>query len=221
MDMFDYLVGLGNTDFRKVLRTPTGISLMLSNLLTIILAFLFSWEVSTILIIFWVEGLIMTLFAYFRIRSLKSFSTEGYFIKGRQAPETEKTRNSFADSFLALSLLLNAGTGMALSVLIIMGTQHSFARTNPFAGIPFILLMAGVFFVNQLYSHNYTQKHPKNKPKIKAIEDSIIQRFFLMETVIMLGGLFFIFTSLQGIPLLLFLLLKTFADMQSYGKTLI
>lgn len=171
--------------------------LLFSNSATIGYAVLENWPLNTIMTVYWVQSVIIGFFNVVRIRSLKKFSTEGFYINSRSVLPTEKTKKSTA-SFFALHygffhliyavFLLQDLTGVSLH---------------------YVLFGSSVFFVDHLFSFRYNQK--KDAEKIQNIGRLMFfpyARIIPMHLVILASG---VFTSGTA-SLILFLALKTGAD---------
>ena len=57
-------------------------SLVISNLITIIFAFVERWNILTIMWIYWIQSMIIGLSNFIRILTLKDFSTKGFRLGG-------------------------------------------------------------------------------------------------------------------------------------------
>ena len=64
------------------------LTLLLSNLLTLILAVAYQWPVAQILWIYWAQSVIIGISNVIRMLRLKEFSTKGIKMNGKPVPET-------------------------------------------------------------------------------------------------------------------------------------
>ena len=70
-------------NLKQGLMDPTLFSLILSNLITIGFALALNLDIMTILWVYWSQSVIIGLFNFFRILSLKNFSSRGLKVNGR------------------------------------------------------------------------------------------------------------------------------------------
>ncbi len=82
-------------------KDPTR-SLVLANAVTIVMALVFSWPVSTLLIPYWLQCGVIGYFSQKRIRMLHEFvDFDGAEIKGDFGPKTEEAKREAANLFIA------------------------------------------------------------------------------------------------------------------------
>jgi hypothetical protein len=171
--------------------------LILTNGATIYVALSRNWSLLTIMIVYWVQSVIIGTFNFFRILSLREFSTENFYINDRQAPPTEKTKHStayffafhygFFHAIYALFLLTNAGS----------------------VNVLYILTGGLIFVVDHFFSFRYNRKRDeKKKRNIGTLMFFPYARIIPMHLVIVFYGVFLS----GGGPLIAFLGLKTAAD---------
>jgi hypothetical protein len=171
--------------------------LLFSNSVTIGYAVVEVWPLTTIMIVYWVQSIIIGSFNVVRILSLKTFSTEGFYVDGRSVQPTEKTKKSTA-SFFGLHygffhfiygvFLLQDLTGVNLQ---------------------YVLFGGFIFFVDHLFSFKYNQKRDERKiQNIGRLMFFPYARIIPMHLVILASGVFASGTA----SLFLFLVLKTAAD---------
>lgn len=181
-----------------ILTDSSALSLLFSNVLIIILAMVQRWEISTVLWTYWLQSIIIGLFNFLRILSLKNFSTKNFSINNQPALPTSQTKTFTAFFFvfhygffhfvyaIFLSIFLNSGQPLDLNYLFLGGL---------------------IFFLNHFFSywHNRTIGEQKIQ-NIGQLMFAPYARIIPMHLIIVLGA--FIGQS----ALLIFLLLKTAVD---------
>jgi hypothetical protein len=78
----------------------SSIGLLISNLLTLIVALTLKWPLASIIVPYWIQSLVIGWYARKRILSLKNFSTSGFTYNDNPVPENEKGKNSTAFFFV-------------------------------------------------------------------------------------------------------------------------
>lgn len=168
--------------------------LLFSNIITIFFAITENWDLSNIMWIYWFQSIIIGFFNFIRILQLKEFSTEGVVINGLPAQPTQNTKFSLAFFFLLHYGLFHFG------YLIFL-----LANTPNFIEVKHILPLALLFFINHLFSYFYNKPRDTKKQNIGSLMFYPYVRIIPMHLTIIFGYQF-------GGGLLLFLVLKTFAD---------
>jgi len=190
-----------NTGYR--LRTDHSIRLLLlSNLIVIALALVQRWSMGELLWIYWWQNMIIGFFNWRRILALKSFSTKGFKINGRQAEATPKTQKSTAWFFL-----FHYGAFHLFYAIFLI---TSIPETSPY----FMLHGAvglGIFLFNHAFSYRYNKEQDAaGNPNIGTLMFFPYARIIPMHLIIILGA------AISGEStwlLFVFLTLKTAADM--------
>lgn len=77
----------------------SGIGILVSNLLVIVLAVVEGWSLGSMMVIYWVQSVIIGIFHVFRMLLLRSFCTEGFTSNGTRVPENAKGKWSTAVFF--------------------------------------------------------------------------------------------------------------------------
>jgi hypothetical protein len=179
--------------------------LILSNAITIVLAVAFNWNFFVILWTFWIQSVLIGIFNFFRIITLKNFSVEGFRISGFQ---TNKT--AFTKIFAAFFFAFHYGF-FHLIYAVFLGVFTFASKSLSFSDVFFIFFAGLIFFFNHLFSFFYF----KNKEKtwrLKTIFFFPYARIIPMHLIIIFGGPF-LALGMASVPLLVgFLLLKTGAD---------
>jgi len=195
----DLISSLQNDSSAKVL--------VLSNLITIVLAVVFNWSLMIILWGYWCQSIIIGFFNFLRILSLKDFSTEGLKINGVKGQPSATTGIKF---FIAIFFAIHYGI-FHLVYALFLGLFTFVSQSISPVDFGYIFLMAGIFFLNHLFSFLHFKDKPK-KHNIGTVMFFPYARIFPMHLIIMFGLPFY---ALGGsLPVLvLFLLLKTGADL--------
>jgi hypothetical protein len=175
--------------------------LLLSNLVTIVLALYQQWNVFVLMWIYWGQSVIIGYFNVHRIMDLKEFSTSGFMINNRPVKPTRATQRQTAVFFALHYGIFHLGYLVFLA-----------ADTRVEGGFPVfnVLLCIGVFFLNHWFSYRYNREQEQDRvPNIGSIMFFPYIRIFPMHLMIVTGVSF-----LGGSTgaLISFLLLKTTAD---------
>ena len=80
--------------------SPSARNLILANAATLVLAVAFEWDVGWLMWPYWIQSVIIGLYAWRRMMSLRDFTTEGLKSNGRPVPETAAGKRSTATFFL-------------------------------------------------------------------------------------------------------------------------
>ena len=173
--------------------------LLVSNLTTIFFAMNDGWNLLTIMWIYWTQSIIIGLFNFIRILQLKEFSTENFYINGKSAQPTQKTKNFTAFFFLAHYGLFHFVYAIFLLTGVFIVSGESSFDTK------YIFLSASLFFFNHLFSYFYNKPRDTRQQNIGALMFYPYVRILPMHLTIILGSYF-------NSALIFFLILKTVAD---------
>ena len=178
-------------------------ALLLSNLIVIISAVFNKWPLGDIIWVYWCQSVIIGIFWFLKMLTLRDFSVEGVQVNDRPVEATADTK-----------------VGMSVFFLFHYGFFHFiyfFFLNREFKpeSIIQMLLLACVFFVYQGFSFFYNYKWQEGeKPNIGKLMFFPYARIIPIHLTIIFGGVlrekFGLFDSNPA--LLLFMLLKTFAD---------
>ena len=196
--------------------------LVFSNVIVIVFALVQGWNLLVVMFGYWLQSVIIGFFNFIKIIGLKEFSTEDFKINGRKF------------SIKDFSKLLNTPQKTKIYIALFFAFHYGFfhfgyfefltgfikndrADVNMDKLIYSVLITGTIFFFNHLFSFWYNRKEFKEKkPNISKIMFFPYARIIPMHFIAMSGGLFFVFNSIAGIefiPLVLFLLFKTLADL--------
>lgn len=187
-----------------LLRDPSALSLIVSNLVTIVFAVVQGWELSVLMWIYWSQSIIIGLSNFARILSLKEFSTEGFRIGNRPVRPTEQTKRKTAFFFL-----IHYGFFHLIYFAFLL-TDSKLAGRHL---VP-VLFCVAIFLVNHSYSFLYNLKRDlARKPNIGMVMFFPYARIVPLHLTIIFGSMLAKGTG----RLILFLLLKTLADLIMHG----
>ena len=185
--------------------------LIISNLITIILAITQHWNLISIMWIFWVQSVIIGIFNFIRILTLKEFSTKNFKINDHSVEPTESTKK-----FTAFFFLIHYGI-FHLVYMIFLLSNHAELNGIPItynitlnsSEIMGIIIMGLIFFGNHLFSFIYNyEKDSKKVRNIGTVMFFPYARIFPMHLTIAFG----LFLINDAGSIFLFLILKTIAD---------
>jgi len=184
-------------------------ALIASNLMVIILALIEKWSLGIILWVYWSQSVTIGILWFFKILSLKEFSTKGFKIGGQSVESTAATKIQTAMFFLVHYGFFHLGYCIFLSAMF-----------RP-AKVSAVFVMAAVFIFYQCFSFFYNRKwESKQKPNIGTMMFFPYARILPMHITIIIGGWLqqkAAGTHSANAALLLFMVLKTFADLITHA----
>jgi hypothetical protein len=189
---------------RYLRRDLSAHSLILSNLVTIVLAVVQRWDISVLMWIYWCQSVIIGLSNFTRILTLREFSTKGFRINKKPVEPTKQTQLTTAFFFLTHYGFFH----LVYFVFLLTGSQLDVQDIAP------MTLCVAIFLLNHTFSFMFNLKRDSaRKPNIGRV------MFFPYARIIPLH-LTIIFGSILGKgmgKMILFLLLKTLADLIMHG----
>src|SRR3989344_2042680 len=191
------------------LRDPTTIFLVLANLAVIAMALWLNWNLLDLLWVYWWQSVIIGFFTFFKILSLKDFSTKGltfsaYVGTNRKEIKLGKGANVFVAFFFAFHY------GFFHIVYAFFLGSLPFGISANFSYVAFAALL---FFITHLFSFLYYMKRPKKRQNIGMMMFVPYKRIVPMHLTIIAGGLLAAGTVL----LVIFFLLKTAVDVAMHS----
>ncbi|MFA5374601.1 MAG: DUF6498-containing protein [Dehalococcoidia bacterium] len=178
--------------------------LMLANVVTILFAVVQKWDVIEVMWVYWAQSVIIGCFTYRRILDLKYFSTKGMSVNGVPLEPTQEAKRQTAKFFLVHYGFFHLAYFLFLLVL-----------STPVSVISAISITVCIltFLANHWFSYKKNRLSDMNRTlKLGTVFMTPYVRIIPMHLTIILGGVFIIEGSTSTLALLLFLILKTFAD---------
>lgn len=201
------------------------VSLIAANIVTIILAILQNWDVATVMFIYWVQSIIIGLFTVISLLTAVNVTVNA----GSDAGIPSKPLSAFQEKWgfplfkcgLAGFFVVHYGFFHYAYYFFIV-ESGLFGQVN-FSN-PDLYLACGLFFLNHLYSFYYYREKPA--PGTDTLCEDFAKpygRIIPMHLTIIFGGIVTLvlqaFGILSTLPVLvLFLILKTWADMDMHIK---
>ncbi len=176
--------------------------LLLSNLLTIVLALWQHWNLGDLMMAYWAQSVTIGYFNFRRIRGLKHFTTNGLKMNGQPVPNTKAGQGCVSWFFAAHYGLFH----FVYLVFLLAGA------TKAKLDIPWVLLSILGFVVNHAFSYRFNQSSDQDRNiNIGTLLFFPYARIIPMHLTIVFGGLFISHST--ALALLFFLALKTCADL--------
>jgi Na+/H+ antiporter NhaD/arsenite permease-like protein len=176
--------------------------LVLSNLVTIVIALVQGWSASEVMWIYWAQSIVIGFFNVLRMFRLHEFSTDGVKMNDRPVQPTPSTRRSMATFFAFHYGFFH------FIYFFFLAADGALPRGTEL--ISFAVCIAA-FVVNHTVSfRENVEEDLKRRPNIGSMMFFPYLRIIPMHLTIILGG---IFPRESRWVLLLFLSLKTVADL--------
>ncbi|KAF1711358.1 hypothetical protein CSC70_05460 [Pseudoxanthomonas kalamensis DSM 18571] len=180
---------------------PQARNLILSNLLTLVLALILHWEPAWLVWPYWIQSVVIGWYARKRMLALDRFSTEGFTSNDRPVPEDERGKRSTA-TFFSLHYGL-----FHLAYLVFLCIQHPVAAPRDLT----LLALCGLSFV-LAQRQTYQVQHAadlRGRPNLGSLMFLPYIRILPMHLIILAGG------AISGgtFTLVAFTVLKTLADL--------
>jgi len=187
---------------RKALNDYSLWLLIISNIVSIFLAYFQGWSAQEVFWVYWAQSVIIGLINFVRIKKLKAFSTENFKMGNSRPPETADTKKQVALFFLFHYGFFHFG------YFIFLWADYPLTDLTP-DSIVFIMMLILGFYMTHLFSYRYNSPtdFKDKKPNIGTLMFYPYLRIIPMHLSIIIGA---VFGSVGG--LLFFMVLKTFAD---------
>ncbi|WP_456374998.1 DUF6498-containing protein [Thiolapillus sp.] len=180
--------------------------LLLANLITIVMAVMQDWSLLLVMWVYWCQSVIIGLFNFWRMMTLKRFSTKGVSSGDGPVLPTQKTKREMSWFFLVHYGLFHA-VYLVFLFSGIGGDQPEFFAPGP-------LLIILLFLINHAWSFFYNRRREaESVPNIGTLMFLPYARILPMHLTLVFGGVF-----ISGkFWLVVFLLLKTLADLIAHA----
>jgi hypothetical protein len=183
--------------------------LLLSNIIIIILALFQDWNILTVLFVYWSQSVIIGFFNYLKILNLKNFSVGGLKLNGISAEKILKDNGEeHLKKMIGKFFCFHYGFFHFVYFMFLVAFISIFNMNQEYL---FIIIGAVIFFIDHYYSYKYNQKND-----LYILEKVNIGKLMLFPYIriipMHLCLIFGIFLIQSRISLLIFLILKTIAD---------
>jgi hypothetical protein len=195
---------------KSILKDKAVIFLVFSNLITILIAYIEQWNFMALLWIYWFQSVIIGVINYIEMSNLKNFTVGQFSINGVKAKADEKTKNEVAKFFCMHYGIFHA---VYLFFLVIFTVISSTEQTDGFieslttADVIGISIGCLIFLGNHIYGFITNKDRMVDKPNIGTMMFLPYARIVPMHIILILALLLN-----YAETLILFLVLKTFAD---------
>ena len=177
--------------------------LILSNLVTIIFAVFFNWSIYVIMWGYWCQSVIIGIFNFLRMLTLKNYSTKGLLMNNQPVKPSFRAKLSISFFFLFHYGFFHFGYMVFLAAF-----SSGQITANDFLAI---LMITFIFFLNHLFSFIFYRKK-QEKQNLGTMLFFPYVRIVPMHLTILFGGIFLGSVVALTPVLVFFLLLKTAAD---------
>jgi hypothetical protein len=207
------------TLLRQLLSDTSSASLLFSNLLTIVLAVVQGWRLADVMWVYWGQSVVIGYFNWRRIRALQRFSTDGFTVNDHPVDPTPATKRQVA-LFFAVHYGFFHFVYLVFLLSFPFDTQRSVIPHSPFPGqadtprpdVLGIAVCTLAFAVNHAFSYRHNlESDLRRVPNIGTVMFFPYARILPMHLTLILGGFFGAVSSV--LPLVVFLVLKTLADL--------
>jgi hypothetical protein len=197
------------------------LSLIFSNVLVIFFAIIDNLSALDVLWIYWLQSVIIGVFNFIKILTLKEFSTEGFRQGNKQVPPTKGAKISTAIFFL-----FHYGFFHFIYAIFLGGFSNFLTVTSAESGNSYFFYAAATFFVSYLIEFiNSRNDESGELPNLGYLMFAPYTRIIPMHLTIIFGG----FISTAGSILsantnlaiiVLFTGIKTFVDLITHSANL-
>ena len=194
------------------------LSLIFSNLLVIFFAVVDKLSAYDVLWVYWLQSVIIGIFNFIRMITLKEFSTEGFRQGNKQALPTKATKISSAVFFL-----FHYGFFHFVYAMFLMGFSDFTQSSAQSSGTSYFIYSAGMFFISYLIEFiNSNKEKSEALPNIGYIMFAPYARIIPMHLTIIFGGFIgaagsFFSTNTNLAVIFLFVGIKTVVDLLTHS----
>jgi len=201
-------------DFTKT----STLALIISNLLVIFFAIVDGISANEVLWIYWSQSVIIGIFNFIKMITLKDFSTEGFKQGKKQMLPTRATAISSAIFFLFHYGFFH------LIYAVFLGSFSEFSHTGGNgSGTKYLIISAGMFFISYLIEFINSRKEQSDElPNIGLIMFAPYARIIPMHLTIIFGGFIgaagsFFSANTNLAIIVLFIGIKTVVDLITHS----
>ncbi len=200
------------------LKKTSTLTLIFSNLLVIFFAIVDGISANEVLWIYWSQSVIIGIFNFIKMITLKDFSTEGFKQGKKQMQPTRATAISSAVFFLFHYGFFH----LVYAVFLGAFSEFSYSSGNS-SGTKYLMLSAGMFFISYLIEFINSRKEESDElPNIGLIMFAPYARIIPMHLTIILGGFIgaagSIFSTNTNLAvIILFIGIKTVVDLITHS----
>lgn len=178
-------------------------ALIVSNVVTIVIAVIENWTLSVVLFIYWTQSVIIGVFHIRRMLDLGEFTTSGLTMNGRSVEATPKSKKQIASFFS-----LHYGFFHFVYLVFVLTAINSDGGLPSFGWLG-LIGGGSVFAVNHFFSYIQNRDLDRTgKPNLGTMLFLPYARIVPMHLIIVLGAAF----GGSRVALVVFLSLKTLAD---------
>ncbi|NCT41346.1 MAG: hypothetical protein GW778_06780 [Alphaproteobacteria bacterium] len=182
-------------------RDVSLLALLFGNVLSAVMAVKYGWSLGEVMWIYWGQSVVIGVTNFIRMMSLREFSTEGLTSNGSPVPATEAGKRSTAIFFAIHYGMFHAGYAVFLWAEMPLA-----AINDTTAALMIVCLSAFVLSHSFSLTHNMGRDFKQKKPNLGTLMFYPYMRIIPMHLTIIFG-------SLSGFGMLIFMVLKTFADL--------
>ncbi len=177
----------------------SGIGILVSNVVAIVLAMIDGWGLGPLMILYWAQSVIIGFFHFFRILLLRSFCTEGFTSNGQRVPESPAGKWS-----TALFFAVHYGFFHLVYLIFIVG----FASGSGGGGAWFLFSVLGFLFGHGFSFYQNVKSDLERRPNLGVMMFLPYARILPMHLTIIFGNM----VGSTTVSVFLFSGLKTGAD---------
>lgn len=206
---------------KENLLKPPILSLLISNILIAVYAVIDNLSVLDILWVYWIQSVIIGLFNFFKMITLKEFSTEGFKQINKEVLPTRTTKISSSVFFLFHYGFFH----VIYAVFLTSFSDFNFSGPRGVDGI-YLLVSSGMFVISYFFEFVKEKEEVSNElPNIGTIMFAPYVRIIPMHLIIIFGGFIGMIgtvfsVSADLVVLALFIILKAGVDVISHSFNL-
>jgi hypothetical protein len=197
---------------------PSTWMLIFSNVIVIFFAIVDNLSALEVLWIYWIQSVIIGVFNFVKIISLKEFSTKNFRSSGKELQATKATKISTGIFFL-----FHYGFFHVVYAMFIGGFSEIGKTSTSGSMHNYLWFTSLVFFVSYLIEYIQSFRNPPEEiPNLGAVMFAPYLRIIPMHITIVLGGFIGMIGSLLNVGInfsiiILFVGIKTFVDLLTHA----